>query len=762
MALSFSVSSLTLENWGISAGDIAVLAGAGRMAGTWVMSQFKDRALLDWMNMDVDTVFTRKALLNVTELHDRWDQKITLLKNGKRSSYPKDGGKGVHVLQQMDRFTWLMTLLSAALDAAMKRSDQRQLLTRFLLKLFEDNEAGAEFLRHEAEYHIQGWMSAACVRNIALKARDVWQTLEKKGKHQPGFIPESELNGLFHFLHWLVCGEEKQYQTASTDIFSVATILKELGINIKTTENQNDYFDESQIVVAWSDKVIPSVLTKALTVFRPGMRIPLQHIEEVASLFPISHDPNQLRGIFQSGMDAVKEDGLSLRARRSDNDPPRVRGSPFLKEDQDLMYWAELASRKTIPRLKGDAYRLADTLFAILSSATCHRFAEIVDNLNKDYDDSNRVNMLALMLNNEAQQNRSYGLNENYDYGDALYHIQAFVLGYWYQLLLPLLDTSQLASQEAFGSWKWADVQALNLIREIVAMRLHLQKESGKIYFYYRHEMLKLTAYLFGGAEISQLQSARFGAVGVLGKIPLLYSCLARGTWDNFGKFSLLDVDASCIPSSTCGIVIPGQPKSATKSTPEILRIAPYSTAFDQVHILGLQKETIKDFTIHIEPDWDYDSQTCLVVYRHKGRMVHKVNPRQIDLVLSDLILGKEQATDPSVDDTASQPSMSDDPPYQVLGKCNILPLHSFEGGQFLEPEEKLAEARELMPVYRFHPILINTVGAVNALVCLACMYQGWAEETSMVAVKTQSQFEKAIKDCAKVIVVTDVGKSAD
>jgi hypothetical protein len=61
------------------------------------------------------------------------------------------------------------------------------------------------------------------------------------------------------------------------------------------------------------------------------------------------------------------------------------------------------------------------------------------------------MQILCFSLDNAAQKSRSYGVTENYDYGDTLHFVQAYVLGYWYQLLFPLLHTSQLATQETFG-----------------------------------------------------------------------------------------------------------------------------------------------------------------------------------------------------------------------------------------------------------------------------------------------------------------------
>lgn len=180
MAVSFPGGSLALANWGISVGDIAVIAGAERKASTRMFAQFKDQNLLDWMNIDVDAVLVRKGLCETVELHNRWDTKITLVQNGqKKSIMSSKGGTKVPVIEIMGRFTWLMTLITAALDATMQKSTMHELLVRFLLRLFEEKKSEEEFLKNEAALHIQGWLSAACVRSIALKARNLWDTLEK-------------------------------------------------------------------------------------------------------------------------------------------------------------------------------------------------------------------------------------------------------------------------------------------------------------------------------------------------------------------------------------------------------------------------------------------------------------------------------------------------------------------------------------------------------------------------------------------------------
>jgi hypothetical protein len=38
-----------------------------------MMAQFKDCTLFEWMNVDIDAIFTRKGLFDAADLHKRWD-----------------------------------------------------------------------------------------------------------------------------------------------------------------------------------------------------------------------------------------------------------------------------------------------------------------------------------------------------------------------------------------------------------------------------------------------------------------------------------------------------------------------------------------------------------------------------------------------------------------------------------------------------------------------------------------------------------------
>ncbi|CAN9322981.1 unnamed protein product [Alternaria alternata] len=365
--------------------------------------------------------------------------------------------------------------------------------------------------------------------------------------------------------------------------------------------------------------------------------------------------------------------------------------------------------------------------------------------------------MLVSSLDNQQQDSRSYGLKLNYDYGDALTHLQAFFLGYWYKLLLPLLDTSELESKEGFGSWSWSNIECLDFIRQVIRTRQLKRNQSGKQVSLVRLETMKLAAYLFGGAGIRQIHRAKHGSVGIIGKIPLLYSSLVRGRPENFGQFILLDIDASAIPSSDNGIVLSGEMKATQFLKPdEVLdrsnTILPKMLRDVQVETLMKADVGEEDFTLHVEPDWENDSQTCLVVYRHKGRVVARVDPRQIDLALARHIFKKD--TDDPDADFPSAGYDDNSPPYKPPTDCEVVQLSAFQGGRPVEPEEQLIEIADHAPGYMFKPLILRTAGMINAFLCISCLYEGWGTKSMLAVISTQTELEAALSRFAKIIVV--------
>lgn len=157
------------------------------------MNQIKDQTLLQFMRVDPEDLIPRKGLMDTTALHQRWDVRLTLLHNGDRRVI---GGNSGPLIESMGIFSWFMTLITSALDATFQKSSMKLAMSSFLTVLFEEHVDGLDYVQRELPHHIQGWMSAAVVRNIVVKSRDVWQSTLEQKLRLPGYIPEGDWFGL--------------------------------------------------------------------------------------------------------------------------------------------------------------------------------------------------------------------------------------------------------------------------------------------------------------------------------------------------------------------------------------------------------------------------------------------------------------------------------------------------------------------------------------------------------------------------------------
>jgi len=93
---------------------------------------------------------------------------------------------------------------------------------------------------------------------------------------------------------------------------------------------------------------------------------------------------------------------------------------------------------------------------------------------------------------------------------------------------------------------------------------------------------------------------------------------------NDVGRFCLLDIDASCVPSNAHGILRHG--------TSYFSKMLPINEHRDELANWALIDSDDGDgFSIHIESDWDYDTQTSVMAYRHQGRLVQCLSPELID-----------------------------------------------------------------------------------------------------------------------------------
>ncbi|MCJ1472632.1 hypothetical protein MMC13_001281 [Lambiella insularis] len=613
MALSFITGSITLSSWGFGAGDIAVIAGAGRAVGNWVMAQRRDRALLEFLQLQPEDILQRKGLMDTIALHNRWDKKLTLLKNGRLCTI-ENSSTGT-IVENMDAFTWFMSLLVATLDAAVSSKLLKELIVQFLADTICDKTTGsADYLVNEAQQHIMGWRSSATVRSISHTARGIWQRLAREHRHLPGEIPRNDSGEILRFLMWVASDSSTRHITTSTDVMCLAHVLGELGLDLLVTNYNGGSFDENRLVVSLSTLPLIKSLTLATNGLtkRHGMRIPLDDLKESVSLWPgDGHKRNQYRAIFTCGARAAEGVKLVICEKHYSLD----------EEEIDVYYTVQQSTKLFTTRAEGNNHTILDH-FVLAPTIPA---AKLVAKLTSSWPSRSReqighwVGELCLNQNTEEEIGH-FELATKI----CLAELQIFLLGYWYTILLPLVDVSQLPVQEAYGSWGWTDIQVPKAIRRLT---LSKDPDDGRIP---RFEVLRLLGYLLAGAEYDeQLLPLRRRSAGVLGKLALVTASLMGGadTPEKVGRFFLLDVDASCIPSNSRGIILCGLRKPCPKVAPQGIPQTISQTLAESPCGQG-------DFSSHIEPDWGYDAQRVLIAYRDGGRMVHRISPVDGDIAV--------------------------------------------------------------------------------------------------------------------------------
>ncbi|MCJ1287592.1 hypothetical protein MMC26_006944 [Xylographa opegraphella] len=705
---------MTLTSWGFGAGDIAVMAGAGRFVGNWLMAQRRDRALLDFLALEPEDILQRKGLVDTVALHNRWDKKLVLLKNGKRHviTHSSTGS----VVENMDSFTWFMSLLIATLDAAVGSKTLKELVVSLLLDIIGDKTTGSvDYLLNEAQQHITGWRSSACVRSISHTARSIWQRLAREGKHLPGEIPGTDSPEILRLLTWIISGPSCRFTTTSTDIMCLAAILSELGLELLVIDYDGRAFDENRLVVSFSSLPLFHSLTleASESTKRRGMRIPLNDLKECVSLWPCDGNRrNQYRTIFTYGARAAEGVDLVVSGDRYSLD----------EEEIDVCYITK-QSAKSLEKRAGEEDISILNSFLLLPTL---RAAQYVTKLTRNWPSRSR-HEIGFWL---EEVNMSKSTDEEISHfgtgtRKCLAELQVFLLGYWYTVLQPLVNTSQLPDQEAYGSWGWNDIQVAKACR-----RLTMAKDPDNHRFP-RFEIIRLIGYLFAGAEYDeQLLPLKNRSVGVLGKLALVTAGLMGGadTPDKVGMFFLLDIDASCIPSNSRGIILSGLrklcPKVTTQSIPQTISQS-----------LAESPSGDEDFSSHIEPDWGYDTQRVLVAYRDRGRIVHRVSPIDGDLaVLTSWV-------------EPVRPVKEVKPADKLFAAVIRARLEEYHGGVQIRHRD-LTEAEIASPSEPEIGIVILTNSLPKARACIVSMYGAG------VAALCSNSFAKAAEDTTSAAII--------
>ena len=620
MALAFS-PSFDLAGYQLGVGEIAILTGVGRDVINWINNASRDRDFLQLLGLDSETILTRKGLLNVVELGERWSQQVTIIQNGNLAIYHPSRDKAVK-LPKLNYFTWFMTLVTAAFSSSMLESSIYTVLDGFFLSICEDDKQ-KDYSHRAVRKQMEGWKSTATVRGILQAARSRWKQLEDQRIHQPGLMPAADAKELTMFIRWLAghplveySGKEvepkathERFVTASSDVWAIAMVLDYLGISMQTVQ-KGDWFDGGRAVVIFDRDAVVYRGSNSVTK-RRGVRINLTNVEEAVSLWPGSRLENTDRQImFDRGTQAAKS--LKIVAGSQLKGPDFSRGTC----EAMLAVLSEPSTRRVDPGI----VRLCREYLLGSDSVAIGALGGLVDSWKLSNPEREGI------INKLAPYN-----SKHFSVSDIrpkiLEDFQIFILGYYYAATRPLLDTSRMAVEEAFGAWTWNDMEFCELVRRMQKDRF----ESGtyskcSVSFYRKVDLLKIFGYLYTGGEMHQIQKIGGLSCGIVSKLTLLDSTLMgdTDTPEKICRFCLIDVDGSCFPANAAGIV-------NTTGSEQPDRVETRIELVDIEDVASIKKTHQRiDFTSMVEPDWATDPQSCVVAFRYNGRIVSRVSPEHI------------------------------------------------------------------------------------------------------------------------------------
>ena len=605
MSLTVTTGYRSLVTLGIGAGDIAALVSVGNRLGNWMSASKGDEGFLALLEQDEIDIIRRRGVLDVARFNKRWSRNMRLLANGRPEQFI--GDQIERALGQISRFTASMVSVVAVLDAFASTQMVKTVTWRLLSALILGQESREDLIMSQIIPRINSWRSAGCVRGISAKARNMRNRLQDEGRLLPGYIANQEIKYMVDFLDWFFSGESETFQTTSSDVCGVALCLIEIGYDILSTEGFGQAPANTPCTLVYvSDSFRPDepilhgpTPSRDLIVREESSTVPLAHPEESISCFPLTQDcANRCRQAWKAGQNASRY--VKLQVRRPTRAPSRAEPAGF--QDMDMYYDVVNQGRKANRRWDTGIHNIANAQGLVLNQ-------ELYENLEGILSREPADTLEWLYSCTDESSIRIFPWNENPARDDVFFAFQAFFMGYYYGVFLEVVDSSSLIDQRVEGAWGYRGHKLLETIRTKCT---RWSKEGIS-----RQDLFMVLSLLCLSYEVD-IPSVGRGrwCVGVIQKRALLASSLltACDTPSAVEKFHILDVDVGGIPRDVHGLVRPGL---GIDLEPHYVRVP--GEALEP-------RGPPKDFTKHVEPDWEGDPDTVLLCMRYKGRRVCTIN----------------------------------------------------------------------------------------------------------------------------------------
>lgn len=594
--------------------------------------------------VDVENIIPRTGLVDTAELDRRWSKRLVLFHNSQILPLHQQQAEQVLKKEKLDRFTWVMTIITASLLASASRTCLEQVLLDVLSHRCAESD-GYEYLIRDLVRNIEAWTSIARTRTLAQAASERWTALAIQGTQLPGLIPDADRAEIVRLLLWLLGGGEggkhdKTFYTGSSDVCSFAMLLNHLGMDTvhagKAPADESllsVVYDTTRLVQGHSGKLVP----------RGGMRINLTNMEECVSLWPGSSVLNEeRRNLFVSAMHAT----ASIKSTPAEYYQTDIilNGEPCAA----TAFVFEASGRNSSFRGASRAHSFANQYLCAPNRQSLEVLSQSIDRWATPDGSCETVDCFIRFA-----QSKDVSLLRDVR-SEIMADLQVFLLGYQYGLLRQLVDTQSMELAEAFGAWSWNDFNVFALCAPDLPDRiayidthesksylplprtidrypepkkynsLDFEEEHQRITFWTRTYILKLVSYFFAGAEPKQFAGISPRTCGVKGKLTVADAALMgqADTAARANQFNLLDVDETVFPSNTRGQLYGGGSGAGS------FLAFPKTEA---VPITPRKQDTMtEDYTSQVEPKWDADTNACVVSYRRHGRIVHTLDPSSI------------------------------------------------------------------------------------------------------------------------------------
>jgi hypothetical protein len=518
------------------------------------------------------------------------------------------GADAAKILGTLSRFTASMVAVVAALDGFVAYPTLKDVVKRLLKELLRTTEFGEDVLSSQVGDRVNAWRSASYIRGLNLPVQTLRFEMTATKKVLDGYMPAGDAPEMAQFLFWLLAGDTDVFTTPSSDVAGVAAALSLLGFDMLSVEGWGTSGRDTGCRLVYVPEMmassrLPKELPQGWAQLwrRQSTIVPLGQPEESFSTYPISAaTANAARHAWLQGKRAAQGVKLCL-------DVPE-----YFPGWNDLTYKiVDLGSppERTDPAI----FALAKDRGFCINQELCERLANALERISPDI-----LTWLHDQTGSRTMRGKNIGDPELTDQKriDAFTVLQAFCFGYYYAVLLELVDTSTLAMPVVEGAWGFRSAETLDDIRNLMI----LAKPT-------RTNVLSVLAALLFSYSIDVIPDIGQGlhCLGVVQKRALLVNSLigASDTLESVGKFVLLDVDVGGIPCNSAGIVRPGEAEFLDSDFADLKSLIPGPVIPQAPDI---------DFTKHIEPDWDLDPERMLLVMRYKGRRVLALNPSMADM----------------------------------------------------------------------------------------------------------------------------------